>query len=444
MFGLCPTSCAKSQKAKEVCMTSTVPFFLSRVIGAKVYDPDRKFIGIVKDLLLSSELSTNPETLEKPVVYGISLKINKTINHFSFDYFDVTKKNKKLYVHCSKLEKLPENKIEESIPLAGLVLDKQIVDLNGRKVVRVNDVRLATINNVTYAIAVDVGVEGLLRRIGIIQPVKFVFSLMRINVPSKFISWDDMEAIDFSNLSIKLTSTYSKLNTLHPSDLADIIEDLDNRSRQSVFLALDEEMAADVLEEMETKAQLKIIEGMSVEKMADVLEKMPANEAADILDELEDEKAELLLNEMEAESSSEVRELLEYENYEVGSIMTTEILAYQEYITVGDVFADLRDNQPEVESMFGFFVINKNNELIATFSFRDLAVSDPSTRISAIMNDDPIFLYDEQKIDDVAELVSKYNLLAIPVVNKSHQLEGMVVIHDVIEDLVNKRRTNKK
>jgi CBS domain-containing protein len=425
-------------------MTSTVPFFLSRIIGAKVFDPQSNFVGTVKDLLLSAELSTNVDTLERPVVYGISLKIGKEIQHFSFDFFDISKKKRKLLVRCNKLEELPLNKKEESIPLAALVMDKQIVDLNGRKVVRVNDVRLATINNVTYAIAVDVGIEGLLRRIGINQIVKFFFSLVKLDVPSKFISWDDMEAIDYSNLSIKLTSTYSKLNTLHPSDLADIIEDLDNRSRQSVFLALDEEMAADVLEEMEPKAQLKIIEGMTVEKMADVLEKMPANEAADILDSLEDEKAELLLNEMEAESSSEVRELLEYENYEVGSIMTTEILAYEEDTTVEAVFEDLRNNQPEAESLFGFFVVNKNNELIATFSFRDLAVARLETKISAIMNDDPIYLFDEQKMDDVAELVSKYNLLTIPVVNKDHQLEGMVVIHDVIEDLVNKRRTNKK
>jgi CBS domain-containing protein len=425
-------------------MTSTVPFFLSRIIGAKVFDPERNFVGTVKDLLLSADLSTNQEPIERPIVHGISLKIKNQINHYSFDHFEVSKKKRKLLVQCNKLEELPENKKDESIPLAALVLDKQIVDLNGRKVVRVNDVRLVTINSITYAIAVDVGIEGLLRRIGIAQPIKFLFSLVKASVPSKFISWDDMEAIDYSNLSIKLTSTYSKLNTLHPSDLADIIEDLDNRSRQSVFLALDEEMAADVLEEMEPKAQMKIIEGMSVEKMADVLEKMPANEAADILDSLEEEKAELLLNEMEAESSSEVRELLEYENYEVGSIMTTEILAYQEETTVEDVFEDLRVNQPEAESLFGFFVVNKNNELIATFSFRDLAVSQPEARISSFMNDDPIFLYDEQKMDDVAELVSKYNLLTIPVINKDHQLEGMVVIHDVIEDLVNKRRTNKK
>ncbi|HEY5510007.1 MAG TPA: CBS domain-containing protein [Prolixibacteraceae bacterium] len=425
-------------------MTSTVPFFLSRIVGAKVHGPEGYLIGTVKDLLLSSELSTNQETMEKPVVQGISIQIDKDIKHFSFDHFDVSKRNKKLFVICHKLEELTESKKDESIPLAALVMDKQIVDLNGRKVVRVNDVRLATINNITYAIAVDVGIEGLLRRIGIGQPVKLLFSLIKAEVPSKFISWDDMEAIDYSNLSIKLTSTFSKLNTLHPSDLADIIEDLDNRSRQSVFQSLDEEMAADVLEEMEPKARLKIIEGMSVEKMADVLEKMPANEAADILDELEADKAEMLLNEMEAVSSSEVRELLEYENYEVGSIMTTEILAYDEETTVEAVFRDLRLSQPETESMFGFFVINKNNELIGTLTFRDLAVAEPTVKLSDIMNDDPIFLYDEQKIDDVAELVSKYNLLAIPVINDSKQLEGMVVIHDVIEDLVNKRRTNKK
>jgi len=425
-------------------MTSTVPFFLSRIVGAKVHGPEGYLIGTIKDLLLSSELSTNQETMEKPVVQGISIQIDKDIKHFSFDHFDVSKRNKKLFVICHKLEELTESKKDESIPLAALVMDKQIVDLNGRKVVRVNDVRLATINNITYAIAVDVGIEGLLRRIGIGQPVKLLFSLIKAEVPSKFISWDDMEAIDYSNLSIKLTSTFSKLNTLHPSDLADIIEDLDNRSRQSVFQSLDEEMAADVLEEMEPKARLKIIEGMSVEKMADVLEKMPANEAADILDELEADKAEMLLNEMEAVSSSEVRELLEYENYEVGSIMTTEILAYDEETTVEAVFRDLRLSQPETESMFGFFVINKNNELIGTLTFRDLAVAEPTVKLSDIMNDDPIFLYDEQKIDDVAELVSKYNLLAIPVINDSKQLEGMVVIHDVIEDLVNKRRTNKK
>lgn len=425
-------------------MTSLVPFFLSRIIGVKVYDQQGAVIATVKDLLIESDPAPSQDATRRPSVQGISLKINNKTDHYSFEYFDVSKVKGKLKVICNQLDPLPVEKMEACIPLAELVMDKQIVDLEGRKVVRVNDVRLAKINNGTFAIAVDVGAEGLFRRIGISKPLKAISSTLHMTIPSKFILWDDMEAIDYSNLSIKLSSTYSKLNTLHPSDLADIIEELDNRSRQSVFAALDEERAADVLEEMEPKAQIKIIESLSVEKVADVLEKMPANEAADILDVLEEEKAEMLLHEMEAETSQEVRELLEYEDNEVGSLMTTEILFFKEGNTVETVYRQLRKAQPEADALYNFFVTNEKEELIATFSFRDLVLSELSTHVHEFMNDDPVFLYDTQKIDDIAEIVSKYNLLAIPVVNNDNQLEGMVVIHDIIEDLVNKRRTNKK
>lgn len=425
-------------------MTSLVPFFLSRIIGVKVYDQQGAVIATVKDLLIESDPAPSQDATRRPSVQGISLKINNKTDHYSFEYFDVSKVKGKLKVICNQLDPLPVEKMEACIPLAELVMDKQIVDIEGRKVVRVNDVRLAKINNGTFAIAVDVGAEGLFRRIGISKPLKAISSTLHMTIPSKFILWDDMEAIDYSNLSIKLSSTYSKLNTLHPSDLADIIEELDNRSRQSVFAALDEERAADVLEEMEPKAQIKIIEGLPVEKVADVLEKMPANEAADILDVLEEEKAEMLLHEMEAETSQEVRELLEYEDNEVGSLMTTEILFFKEGNTVETVYRQLRKAQPEADALYNFFVTNEKEELIATFSFRDLVLSELSTHVNEFMNDDPVFLYDTQKIDDIAEIVSKYNLLAIPVVNNDNQLEGMVVIHDIIEDLVNKRRTNKK
>jgi Mg/Co/Ni transporter MgtE len=253
-----------------------------------------------------------------------------------------------------------------------------------------------------------------------------------------------MEAIDYSNLSIKLSSTYSKLNTLHPSDLADIIEDLDYRSRQSVFAALDEERAADVLEEMEPRAQIKLIEGIPVEKVADVFEKMPADEVADIIDELEEEKAESLLKEMEAESSQEVRELLEYEDDEVGSIMTTDFVTFREDQTLEEVFDELKALKPEADALYNYFIVNEKEELTGTISFRDIIVSEPSAKVQDEMNDDPIYLNDTEKMDDIAELVSKYNLLGIPVVNDEKRLEGMVVIHDIVEDLINKRRTYKK
>jgi magnesium transporter len=284
----------------------------------------------------------------------------------------------------------------------------------------------------------------LLRRIGISIPIKKILSLFRVSVPTKYILWDDVQAIDFSNLNIKLSKSYAKLHMLHPSDLADILEDLGKKSSTSVFSALDEEKAADVLEELETHAQIHIVESLPVNKVADVFEKMPADEVADILDELEDDKAELLLKEMEAESSQEVRELLEYDDDLVGSLMTTDYLAFTGTKTVEEVLKELRLRKPEPAELYNLFVTSKNDKLIGTFNLRDLVVAEPYTKISQIMKSDPVSLFDDQKTTAIAEIVSKYNLLAVPVINQDEQLQGMVVVDDVVEDLISERRTRKR
>ena len=306
-----------------------------------------------------------------------------------------------------------------------------------------NDVRLVSISSGTFAVAVDIGIEGLLRRIGIVRPLKFVIGLLGGTIPSKFILWEDVETIDFSNLNIKLSKSYAKLQTLHPSDLADIIEDLGRKASAEVFSALDEEKAADVLEELDTETQVHILESMSIEKAADVLDKMPADEVADILDALEDDKAELLLNEMEKDTSQEVRELLVYPDHTVGSIMSSEVMSFNQHTTIEEVLAELRNKKPEFETLYNLFVTDDNEILLATFSIRDVVISPPDVQIKQIMKPSPVHLRDYQKINEVAEIVSKYNLLAIPVVDKRNVLKGMVVIDDVIEDLIRKRRTNK-
>jgi magnesium transporter len=250
-----------------------------------------------------------------------------------------------------------------------------------------------------------------------------------------------VEAVDYSNFNIKLGTTFKKLNTLHPSDLADIIEELGKHSRAHVFNNLDEERAADVLEEMEPKLQVDIIENMPIDKAADVLEKMPANEAADILDMLEDDRAELLLREMESETSEDVRELLEYENDEVGSIMNTDFLAFSEADTVEKVLQVIRTEKPEVEVLYNIFIVNETGKLNASLSLRDLVISEPAVQLSAIMNRKHILVHDEDRLDILAEIVSKYNLLSVPVVGKENELLGMVVIDDIVEDLMGRRRT---
>ena len=421
-------------------MNSFMTFYLSRVIGRKIFDVNGQYIGIVKDLLVNADNTTQTE---RPPVTGIKVKSAGKTAFYSFEYFKVEKINGKIKVTCSQLVELPNKNIESDLYLASVVLDKQIVDLNGRKLVRVNDIRLVSIANGTFAVAVDIGIEGLLRRIGIAKPLKKALSYFKVSIPAKFILWEDVEAIDFSNLNIKLSKSHSKLQTLHPSDLADIIEDLGKKVSAEVFLSLDEEKAADVLEELEADAQIHIIESLSIEKAADVLDKMPADEVADILNALEEEKAELLLNEMEKKTSEDVRELLDYPEDSVGSIMATDILSFSKDKTVDEVLSELRDKKPEAATLYNLFVTDEKEILIATFSLRDVVVSQPSAKINEIMKPSPVCLRDNQDIDEIAEIVSKYNLLAIPVVDDDNVLQGMVVIDDVIEDLINKRRTNK-
>jgi Mg/Co/Ni transporter MgtE len=147
---------------------------------------------------------------------------------------------------------------------------------------------------------------------------------------------------------------------------------------------------------------------------------------------------------MDSESSQEVRELLEYPDNSAGGLMTKDVLSFKAELTVDEVIRELRIKKPEPSELYTLFVTEKNDELVGTFDLRDLVVAQPETSISQIMKSEPVFLYDDQRIDDIAETISKYNLLAVPVVDQNNQLQGMVVVDDVVEDLINKRRTNKR
>jgi CBS domain-containing protein len=423
-------------------MTAITTFYLSRVLGLKVYATDGQYLGKLTDLFIQAgsegQVSGEPH---RPRVAVASTKKNGISTCFDFSYFTVTKKNNRYSISCSDTKVISEETSYDFLPLKEHVLDKQIVDLNGRKLVRVNDIRLVSVTDGTYAVAVDVGTEGLLRRIGIVKPLKSFFSVFNISIPAKFILWDDVEAVDYSNFHIKLGKTLKKLNTLHPSDMADIIEEMGKSSRDHFFSNMDEELAADVLEEIEPKMQVDIIENLPISKAADLLEKMPANEAADILDMLEDEKAELLLREMETETSDDVRELLEYEDKEVGSLMNTDFLSFLETDTVDTALHSIRTQKPEYEVLYNLFIVSKTGKLVATISLRDLVISEPDTKLSSIMKKKVKHVYDHDPLDILAEIVSKYNLLAVPVVNENNELMGMVVIDDIVEDLMGKRRT---
>jgi len=423
-------------------MTLQTTFYLSQILGKRFYSPEGKILGVIKDFLIDTTLQSGPEPEPlRPRVIAVKARVGTDTIIYDFATFEVKRFKRNLKVTCYELHESAEESPVNCLWLNENILDKQIVDINGKKLVRVNDVRMVQIPSGTYAIAVDVGIEGLFRRIGIGRFLETALDPINVSIPGKMILWDDIETVDFSNSSIKLSKSSSKLHTLHPSDLADIIEDLDKATRTSVFASLDEEQAADVLEELEPKAQIEIAESLPVEKMADLLEKMPADEAADLLDVLEEEKAIKILDEMEKESSEEVRELLEYPDKVVGSIMNTDFLTFKEEMTVEETINEIRKVQPEPSNIYSIFVTDKKNKLVSAISLMELIIAEPSLKLKELSKHKPRTVFDQDKVDSLAEMVSKYNLLAVPVINHDMEMEGVVVVEDIVEDLLNRRKT---
>lgn len=407
-------------------------FYLSRILGRRVICAGNNNIGKIRDFIVDMNSI-------RPKVTGIVVRDGNETKHLDFSGVSIEKVKGQYEVSCInpvELGELPEN----MQLLARNVLDRQLVDIDGRKVVRVNDIRLAVLSSGIFVVAVDVGMEGFLRRLGVAKLFKKLLKPFGFGIPGQLILWDEVAAVEFSHVGIKLSKEHTKLLTMHPSDLADIIEDLDHNTQVAIFSSLDEEKAADVLEELEPDAQVSIIESISTEKAANVLELMPADEAADLLDEVEDDKAEELLNEMEAESSDEIRELMEYPDNEVGSIMTTDYMSFNESLTVAQTLEELRRLKPESDTIYYLYVLDDEDKLVATVSLRDIVISEPGILLKEIMNTKVIFIYDHDKINSLAEIISKYSLLAVPVVDENSVMQGMVIIDDVIDTLIKSRR----
>ncbi|WAM32063.1 magnesium transporter [Caldicellulosiruptor naganoensis] len=413
-------------------MANVTSFYLSRVIGNKVYSEDKKVLGKLQDLIVDAKNI-------RPKVIAAKVKSGKNVQIVDFSFFIIYKEKGQYVIETRNLKPIDVQK-EDTIMLVKHILDKQIVDMNGRKVVRVNDIRLAILSTGVYIIAVDIGLEGLLRRLGLAKPLKKVLKPLGKSIPSRLILWDDVEPLASPHSDLKLSTTYSKLSTLHPSDLADIIEELDKKTQAYVFSTLDEEKAADVLEELDVEAQRNVLESLPVEKAADLLEKMPADEVADILDEIKEERAEELLNEMEKEASEKVKELMDYPENTVGSIMTTDFIAFTTHFTVEQTIQELRRLKPDPDEIYYLYVIDNEERLCGVVSLRDLVISEPQTPLYEIMSRNVVYVKDMDNVNSLVEIISKYSLLAVPVVDDDKRLIGVVIINDIVYELLKVRK----
>jgi len=407
-------------------------FYLSRLIRKRVFFEDGSGEGKLKDFIVDVNSI-------RPMVIGVVVKIGSRLRKIDYSGISIMPDGKGYRITCSKAIDI-EPSDENTMQLVEHILDKKIIDIDGRKIVKVNDIRLASLSSGTFVVAIETGLEGILRRIGIAGPVKKVFKLFGLSVPGEIVLWDEVETIDFSKAGIKLSQAYSKLASLHPSDIADILEDLDKKTQVAIFETFDEERAADVLEELEPDAQVNVLENIPIEKAAEVLEKMPSDEVADILDVMEEEKAEELLFQMEGDMYEEVKELMDYPENSTGSMMSTDFISFNENTTVEDTLQMLRKLKPEAQSVYYLYITDDMDRLVATVSLRDIVISDPKTKLKDIMNQNVIYANVYDKISTLADLLSKYSLLAVPVVDNDMVLRGMVVIDDLIYNVLKIKR----
>ena len=309
------------------------------------------------------------------------------------------------------------------------VIDQQIVDLDGARVIRVNDLKLAKVDQNIRLIAADVGLSGMLRRLGLEGVVGWLGGLIGKKIPEQLIGWDHVQNLKGGKISIPTKA----ITDLHPADVAQIISQVQTEKRAEIFSTLTEKTAAEALHELEPVLGAVLISSLDTKRALGVLEKMPVDEAADIIGDLSVERAEELLRLMRPRKSSAIRKLLKHRDETAGGLMTSEFIALPQDLTVEQVIVKLRETAPDAETIYYLYIVDEAERLVGILSLRKLIISAPHKRISEIMIKNYITVNPKMNQREVADVISKYNLLAVPVVDHENKIHGIITVDDVID-----------
>jgi magnesium transporter len=410
-------------------MTGEVLYF-TELLGLRVYDLKGRRIGRVEDAALVPLV--DPTRVDRYLVRAGWAWLTVRYDQVQSLSLDGIQLRDELLT--------PYHEDEYMLRIARDLLDQQIIDVNGRKVVRVTDVtfdlRRQDGGDTLLALEVDIGVRSILRRV--LQgwlPRRWI-RLLQTVVPPNSIRWEFCNIVEPDpQRRLRLNIDYQKLESLHPADLADIVEELSPEERSAVIETLDSEVAADALSEVDPKMQVSILESLDTEKAADIVEEMDPDEAADALAELEDETSEEILQEMEIEPKSDVSELLEYEEDTAGGMMNTEYVALDEGATVADAMTAIRGNEDLIEVLNTIFLTDPEGRLVGAVPLGKLFVVEAVTPLKQLVAGTLIKIAADAKQDRVTELFDKYNILTLPVVDEEDKLAGVITADDVISVL---------
>lgn len=401
--------------------------YLTELAGLKVFDLKGRRIGLVKDAALVPLIDS--ARVDRYLVGGGWAWL--TVRHDQVRTISLDG----IYLRDELLT--PYHPDEYMLRLVRDLLDQQIIDVSGRKVVRVTDVTFAIEHeqdhDILRLIEVDIGLRSIFRRLfqGIL-PRRWIRRLQNPIAPHS-IPWEFCNIIEADpQRRLRLNITHKMLEKLHPADLADIVEELSPEDREAIFSAIDSEVAAEALSEVDPRVQASILESLEKEKAAEIVEEMAPDQAADVLAELEKETTEEILEEMEAEPKEEVKELLEFEEDTAGGLMNTQFIAVHQNATVSEAVETLKSNGDLLETLNTLFLTDSAGKLVGSVPLAKLFVASSTAPLRELCSDDSIQVSVNEKQEKVTELFDKYNLLTLPVVNDEGRLVGVITADDII------------
>src|SRR5258705_2200388 len=400
--------------------------YLSQVLGRPIRDLEGERVATVKDVIVRLGADDHPP------VTGLVARYRR--RDFFLSRWRITDFSQKgVRLNSDILDLRPFVRRDSEVLLARDVLDKQLIDVDGKRVVRVNDVQLIEAAGDWRVTGADVSLQGLWRRLA---PAGFVGT----RTPVEVLDWADVGYLATNASTVQLKSSSDKLARLHPVEIARLAEALSYHHGSAVLQSLDAATAAVALEEMPAERQARILGDMDQERAADILEWMSPDEAADVLGDLPEEKAEELLGLMEDEEQADVAELLPYEDDTAGGLMTTEFVTLPRELTVGEALARLRDMAETPNMIYYLYVVEAENswKLLGVIALRSLILADPSMPLEDMMRTEFQSATADESANEVAHRIAEYNLLALPVIDETGDILGIITVDDAMEILLPK------
>lgn len=406
--------------------------FISDLLGRPVLDPDARLpLGRIVDLVADT-------TNLYPNVTGLILRrgLFGPLVRTPVPQVNITETGS-IQVQSSADAVVPKVVLSpKELLLCATFLDKQIVDVSGARVVRVNDLHLLNENSNLWVVHMDIGFSGLLRRLGWLRPYRFVVKwLFNYPLEDRFLQWKYVQhlggAAPAGKLALNIAS--AKLSNVHPADLADILTDLGTQERVNAFQALDLPTAAKTLEKLPLKISVQICADLPVEPMAKILDILALDEAVDILSELGRKKTNALLKLLPKKKVASIKELLKHSKHTAGSLMNTQFISVRFDSTAGQAMEKIKAEIQRAESIYYIYVLSANNSLAGVLTLRQLLLADLQQPVTDIMNKKVIKVGVETRIEDVAQLFLKYNFNLIPVVDSHNKIKGIISVRDALE-----------